>query len=469
MRDMPETLPRPAILLKPRPSTDGSDGYAMRLGGLPRLPADIPWPHKHGTAYHFFGQINLACVHRATLDEAQLPRMPDNGTLFIFLGLQNLYSEMPPVFIHVGDALDDIPERTVPDDLVHMLDDNYELAGGIDERAVASDGKTFVVQDVDALPYRSFQAAWNGTSAEAETELERLLGRIPSLPDPHAPPEGVTAPWLSQLPARYHSLKLAKTRLDWDDLFYWCKAAYLDVLDAVEDQLKARGSQDIPPSRRPGVEEISAYWVKVNWTKHKYQFWLFYPEVFLSPGDSHPIDFRLRHYMEISQRCRGKVPNRVLRNFSAIIADLEAAAERGAMLELGLEDIPQPCTLAAGDVANALYKATDVLEPVRTGPEPVRSVPTTWEEYVVNATKLPPIERNNFQVAGSSLIPMQMFGYGYLLQHAAMERSDKVLLFQLGDPFGTAITNDQLLQVWINQDDLANARFDAIEATWEST
>ena len=106
MRDMPETLPRPAILLKPRPSTDGSDGYAMRLGGLPRLPADIPWPHKHGTAYHFFGQINLACVHRATLDEAQLPRMPDNGTLFIFLGLQNLYSEMPPVFIHVGDALD---------------------------------------------------------------------------------------------------------------------------------------------------------------------------------------------------------------------------------------------------------------------------------------------------------------------------------------------------------------------------
>ena len=47
-----------------------------------------------------------------------------------------------------------------------------------------------------------------------------------------------------------------------------------------------------------------------------------------------------------------------------------------------------------------------------------------------------------------------MFGAGYLIQHAAVEHEDKVLLFQISDACGV-IFEDGIVQIWITHEDLA--------------
>ena len=69
-------------------------------------------------------------------------------------------------------------------------------------------------------------------------------------------------------------------------------------------------------------------------------------------------------------------------------------------------------------------------------------------------------------------MPLQMFGYGYNLQNAAVEHIDDVLLLQLGDAFGTAIDfsgQGAVLQLWVSPEDLAAGRFYAVTATLECT
>ena len=64
----------------------------------------------------------------------------------------------------------------------------------------------------------------------------------------------------------------------------------------------------------------------------------------------------------------------------------------------------------------------------------------------------------------------QVFGFGYLLQHAARENIDKVLLLQCEDECGLNLREvSGILQLWVNPSDLAVARFDRVLTTLEAT
>jgi hypothetical protein len=60
-----------------------------------------------------------------------------------------------------------------------------------------------------------------------------------------------------------------------------------------------------------------------------------------------------------------------------------------------------------------------VLKPDRTGPAPRRPAPANWDEFVIREITLPEWTENNYILAGADIKKLQMFGYGYLLQHAA--------------------------------------------------
>lgn len=467
---------RMGLLLKPLPDCAEPLNAAYRIGGAPNLPEGLDWPIRHGTPYHFFAHVNLALLHQSCTAGTELPEMPKTGTLFIFLCLEHWIDDPQPVILYTKEPLDGVPERAPPENLAHLLDNDIALAGLLHEDGVSEDGKLLRRQNVDILPYNSFPDGWlkdDDLSQRQMDELENLLGRLAPLPDPHVPPPGVDAPWLSELPARFQQdIKLAKAHLDWEMLFDWSKEIYMGLLDLIRDKLRENGPQNMSPARRQGIEEINELWERANGERHKYQFWLLYLQVFLNPDSDYSYDFRLKHFMEISQMCRGKVPARVRRNFCALIADIEQAANDGDMLHLEPVALPDYAAISAEDLAEVARKALAVLKPRRTGPKPRRPAPANWNEHVIRETTLPERTENNYNLAGEGIIPLQMFGYGYLLQNAAYENRDEVLLLQIGDSFGTPLSfanHGVVMKIWINPHDLKAGEFHKATATWEST
>ena len=72
---------RPAIRLNSeRTNLDSLPIGASRMGGLPDLPPDLPWPDFEGRPLEFLAQINFAESAAA----AHLDGLPDNGWLVIF-------------------------------------------------------------------------------------------------------------------------------------------------------------------------------------------------------------------------------------------------------------------------------------------------------------------------------------------------------------------------------------------------
>lgn len=464
---------RAGLVLKPLPNNALQTSAACRLGGHPNLPDGLEWPHVNGTPFHFFAQIDLGLLPRENGSETSMPEMPSHGTIFVFLCLEYCMSDVDPVILYTDHSLDGVPERMPPENTAHLLNNDLELSGMVHEDGVSEAGTSFRVQNVDVLPFNSYPSGWpiwGDWDGRQEAELEQLLGRLPSLPDPHLPPEGIDAPWMSALPERYQKNRmLAKATLNWEDLFDWAKESYMELLSLLRGAAKENGPQNINPSARPYVEELDALWEQANWTHHKYHFWLLYFQVFLSPGADYPIDYRFRHFMEIAQGCRGKVPKRVRQNFIQVIQDLEQAAQKDEMLALQPIDLPEYAHIRAKDLADAVANALRVLQPQRTGPVPRRALPKNWDEYVVHKTTLPDVVERGFRGAGMGIIPLQMFGYGYLLQDAAWKHRDDVLLLQIGDGFGTPLTTVELIQVWISPANLTAGRFDKIYATWEAT
>ncbi|SHG98159.1 DUF1963 domain-containing protein [Marivita hallyeonensis] len=76
--------------------------------------------------------------------------------------------------------------------------------------------------------------------------------------------------------------------------------------------------------------------------------------------------------------------------------------------------------------------------------------------------------KHDFGDADVAARQVQMFGAGYLMQHAAILHEDKVMLFQLACACGVEMV-DGVLQMWITEDDLAHARFDKVVSTMECT
>lgn len=101
-------LVRPAVHLRP--------GAGMsRLGGLPQMPADLPWPHWKNLPQSFLAQIDLAEIAQV------LPSfLPPTGTLFFFYDQEQCVWGFDPkhrggwqVLYHASDVRN-LPERSPP-------------------------------------------------------------------------------------------------------------------------------------------------------------------------------------------------------------------------------------------------------------------------------------------------------------------------------------------------------------------
>jgi uncharacterized protein YwqG len=103
-------LAQPAVHLRPEPRT-----HFSRLGGLPNMPAELPWPEWNRKPQSFLAQLDLAEIH------AVLPSfLPASGLLYFFYDQEQSVWGFDPkdiggwrVLYHPGSS-DGIAERTAP-------------------------------------------------------------------------------------------------------------------------------------------------------------------------------------------------------------------------------------------------------------------------------------------------------------------------------------------------------------------
>lgn len=109
--DQIERLSLPCLdILHLGPGHDAPLGIS-RLGGMPDLPADTPWPTApSGALLSFYGQIDLAQPEIAALD-AGLPR---DGLLSLFVGNFDAALEPAPVAILLSPAESALQRRPPP-------------------------------------------------------------------------------------------------------------------------------------------------------------------------------------------------------------------------------------------------------------------------------------------------------------------------------------------------------------------
>ncbi|GHO49532.1 YwqG family protein [Ktedonospora formicarum] len=88
-----DPLVKPSIRLNAQPTTDESLPIGVsKLGGMPDLPLDIPWPVWHNLSQSFIAQINLRDTH--PYDANKL--LPERGMLWFFYDArQETYGDEP--------------------------------------------------------------------------------------------------------------------------------------------------------------------------------------------------------------------------------------------------------------------------------------------------------------------------------------------------------------------------------------
>jgi uncharacterized protein YwqG len=98
---------------------DSSAEPRTRLGGMPNLPADIPWPaRKDGSLHSFLMQVDLA-----QLDDLGHFHLPRAGSLFFFCDAVDIPAGFDPgdkdgfKVIYAASPLAGIPQRTSPREL----------------------------------------------------------------------------------------------------------------------------------------------------------------------------------------------------------------------------------------------------------------------------------------------------------------------------------------------------------------
>ena len=491
----------PAIVLKPLPDAEATGREPIRIGGAPQLPAGVDWPCHRNVPLHFYAQIDLSALPQNIEDEAgayEFPDMPRQGTLFIFLMFESdaYFDEpVPQKVIYVPEDVRGNPEVAPPEGTL-SIEDFYYLDGRFEPLSPC--GKMLRRQFAEVVPYLSAReetGIWmhvereEGDLAERTAmnalqrhSLAQALGMPELLPDPGAAPEGYDAPWLKSLPGSFQpDFKLRAPRLTWEEIYDWGKEILMEWISYLEDRVRddwraAKYGRDSQVPDDVDVDEVRENlehsWTELNytWRDPKWSFALRPVLLHLWPK-SLPIDRKLATLVFYAKSAVGPVPPVARRRLFQIIAEVEDLAQIEQHVPLRtMEEGAWPYTssVALRDIA---AQALRDLKPRRTGDEPRPDDPTTWDEKVREETMMPYPSRNNFSVSGGSRAAIQMFGEGYLLQHAALRHAQDVLLLQLAEPFGTGISfmGDALLQLWIAPDDLSAARFDRVKATFETT
>ena len=398
-----------------------------------------------------------------------MPRFPDSGRLFIFLSLNQdlIWNEGRPLAIFAPDATDTTPERQPPDALP-QLDPNEAYV--FHPEQVAPDGRSLKQGYMAARPF---------LSARAENPLLRNMDRA-VLPDeevfardlayakqlralgidyplPIPEPAAKKEPFFHDIPETFRGFfDRGVFQFDWPYIFEVAKMTYAHCQQLPVDELERWifHGDDQPRYRKlirsfeEKKEEILAQqlgdkpglWERIS-CDH-------------APAATLRVDVQLQRWMGYARLKRNKGPMSMADKlaFVELLKLVESKARAGG--EVNLESLRHfkehrvRNDYVRKDMARAFHHTAHALHALH----PDRS----------------PDPQNDYGEADRMARNVQMFGAGYLLQHAAVEHEDKVLLFQFSDA-GGAFFEDGIIQMWITHEDLSAGRFDRVITTMETT
>lgn len=446
----------------------------LRTGGLPRLPEGIDWPlMKDGTPFHFFAEVDLARLPRhveASGETYPLPRFPEHGRLFVFLPLtaDHIYGTEPAV-VYAPDATHETPFRTPPKDLAPL--DEEESGNVFDVDRLTKDRRGFCETRYETRPIMSARAEnplWRNMDRAELSEEEvyerdlafakqlQALGIDYEVPLPS--PEATREALYDDIPYYYQGFfQRGVFQWTWEYIFEVSKRAYAACYGLGVEEIESwlENGEDHPRMHRVMARlkgkqdkiEAETFSGRSGW-------WERYACDHVPSLDMR-VDVQLARWMGYA-RVRRDTPltDDDKRAFIALLAHVETLGKGSGIANL------RALTQFREHGVKSYY----------VGQEVTKAFKRVAQEcaHLHPGRDLEP--KHDFGDDARAAQNVQMFGAGYLMQHAAVENEDKVLLFQISNGGGLTLGEiDGILQLWIAHDDLAEGRFSAAFATMETT
>ncbi|MDA7966259.1 DUF1963 domain-containing protein [Ruegeria sp.] len=500
-----------ALLLRPIPTNIVNGKEPVRFGGKPRLPEQIDWPghvnpsSKKTHYHHFVAEIDLAALSRVASD-GKLPKLPDEGTLYIFLPLDGdmIYGFSNAEVRYWPEAVSDIPEREPPENLASLIGDDWSKAYHVHQDGTTDGGKVLVRQFADALPFMSSRA-----TNPLVTNLEREHGKDVAQheqagidhedaiakafqkaekerPFPH-PPEQISASGFDNLNTLHKAIprsflrfnsSLEPHHLDWSFIFDWSRNFYLNCCDIAlghfQEMLEAGYTHFLLNRRvRQCQKKRDRAEIRVFGKGRKPIF-----RYFSEPAPIElSFDYQALRWMALSQFETGYPSEVLLRAFVEMLVEIDrhGTEEDDDGYSLGLRVGLLDHTISGHDkhAGNMFVAALEAFSDASKDAE-IRHkslfgrLPqdSRWDSRIIHASDTS--SPNGFSLG---TMPLQMFGQGFEIQSAVTDHAKDVLLMQFGDSFGLPLEfgPDMIVQLWISPEDLAAGQFNNVSMTQDMT
>lgn len=452
-RDFPP-IAEPAIKLVR--SVSNTEPTLYQFGGLPRLPDNVEWPcDESGTSLHFFAEIDLSAVPRSMEQADQIldfPNLPETGTMFVFLALdgeRNLNGLYSCAVRYTPDTVDRLPETPCPHDLPSMT--KGEVSPIVSRTAAKSN--QFLEREFRSpenyLSFRAENPLWRNMERDSlspQEMYERDLAYAQQLnalnieyPLP-APPEPAD-PRLERVPDLAREwFEQGGYEWTWSEVESWSADLVCEIYSFISDRICPSDLQ-----RRMELYKLGKS-IKLGAYRSTAFSWLQRRK--LRPANE--IDAKLQNLLFHACRQKGDViPDAEKTDFLAFLSEIEGW--KGDPTELRLKYTSE--RISKDDV-----RAVCV------------SVFENWAHahLQVGEDRTPAVI--NFGEDDRAAQITQMFGLGYLMQNAAVEHEDKVLLLQITDVAGVKFSRiDGIYQIWIAHEALAAGHFEKAFGTMECT
>lgn len=459
----------PAIKLATQFKPGNGFWEPLMFGGAPNLPDGLDWPRMaDGRPLHFFAQIDLGTLPRGmTLADKDLglPEFPKTGTLFYFLPLAgtDMY-DGGAVVLYSAQDVRQLPERAPPAD-TPALDAGSHVAVLSAVSACGTMLKRQYGTYAIALSSRDDKPDWQEGDAglpqpqrpKRDLAYQKQLHKR-GLPYHHSAPLPMAEidPLFADIPASFQDyFERGRFQWTWDYIFEFGKQAYRECCELpvrelmfmCDDGADAKNARHLRERMLDKLDDLDAEVIEgpsKGWEKFKAN---------RAPGLQMRDDVRFARWMSYArhQARTGAVVNEGdKRKFIDMLAHVgqEATANEKAHLRI------------LARVAHHDFRKRDVH----------RACINAFQTIAVNRTDLHPTagQRPKSPVEQNDALPTQIFGAGALMQRAALDHEDKVLLMQVSQAAGADYARyDMLMQIWITPEDLAMGTFDKITTTLE--
>ncbi len=419
----------------------------------------------------FFAQFDLSGLPKHLHHNGRqfdMPTVPNTGTLFIFLPLteDGLVANKPPVLLFHPGSTQTVPARRPPAD----TPDLNEFAQVVDlasilpckqmlRRRQMTARTTLTHFEVDPFTMNMRRALSPDEMYEQERAYAKQLVEFGIQMDvPPSLPEAAREPRFKEMPHLMRtSVEKGHFQWTWEYIFEVSQRIVLNLYEMpIEkmDRLIKSGNdwrlffrfinRTIRKKRMRAQEEFNG--------KSGFWHWLFFRD-FYTPPFNLGIDHAALRWMRYAKMQRDRPLTELVKDaFVSFMSEIDNEKAFDEIANLSAFFIVSDDRFTGWDVYTRCQDAFLELAADRTDLHPDRPV-----TYGVNFGR-------------QEALPPQLFGFGYLLQHAAKEHLDKILLLQCEADCGLDLREASgIMQLWIEPDDLTNARFDNVITTLECT